>query len=192
MHNLSEILMYSGIALLLVPMFDLLWASILLVLIAFYDMYAVWKSEHMVEMAKFQTKSKLFAGLLIPYKMPKSAKQEKQEKLEKAARTTAGSSNKNLQAPMPSSSGASGQKTAVLGGGDIAFPLIFSGVALEWLLRMGYTKSAAFLHSNIITLFATLALIGLFIFAKKDRFYPAMPFLAAGCFIGLAVMWLLL
>ena len=41
-------------------------ASILLVLISLYDMYAVWKSRHMVAMAKFQSSSNLFAGISIP------------------------------------------------------------------------------------------------------------------------------
>ena len=28
------------------------------------------------------------------------------------------------------------------------------------------------------------------VFAKKDKFYPAMPFLTAGCFFGLLIAWI--
>jgi len=33
----------------------------------------------------------------------------------------------------------------------------------------------------------TLALFSLFMYAKKNKFYPAMPFLTAGCFIGFLI-----
>ena len=66
-----------------------------------------WKSKHMVAMAQFQTKSGIFAGVLLPYKMPKLSLRKKKHK------------NKKLV------------KTAILGGGDIGFPLIFSGVIMK-------------------------------------------------------------
>ncbi|NJL44391.1 MAG: hypothetical protein HC945_03705, partial [Nitrosarchaeum sp.] len=67
-HNVAEILMYAGLAVLLVPIFDVFWMSVLLVVIAIYDAFAVWKSGHMVSLAKFQTASGLFAGLALPSK----------------------------------------------------------------------------------------------------------------------------
>jgi len=73
-------------------------------------------------------------------------------------------------------------RIAVLGGGDIGFPLIFAGVVLkEWGL----------LPSLIIPIFALIALAGLFYFSKEKKFYPAMPFISAGCFVGLLVSWLI-
>jgi len=72
-------------------------------------------------------------------------------------------------------------RVAVLGGGDIGFPLMFAGVVLK-TFGIGYAL--------IIPPFATLALAGLFFYSKKDRFYPAMPFLSIGCVAGLGVVYL--
>ena len=58
-------------------------------------MYAVWKSKHMIKLAKFQSDAKIFTGLLVPYKEKKK------------------------------------ESFAMLGGGDMAFPLLFSGVILS-------------------------------------------------------------
>jgi len=194
-HNATEVLMYSGIALLLSPIFDLLWASVLLVVISIYDAYAVWKSKHMVAMAKFQTKSNLFAGMLINYHRPDDETSTKSSTL--AIRKAIPESSMKARRPVrqrvvAAAQKATGMKSAILGGGDIAFPLIYSGVVLKWLLGKGLDKTSAFMHANIITVCAALALLGLFAFAKKDKFYPAMPFISAGCFVGLGVLWLTL
>jgi len=142
-HNFAELFIYSGIAAIFAPIMNVLSVSILLVLISIYDMIAVWKSKHMVKMAKFMLEeTKTFAGLLVPYK----------------------------------------KKTAILGGGDIGFTLLFSGVVL---IKFGV------LQALITSLFCALALFGLFLYSKKDRFYPAMPFLSAGCFLGLLVSYLM-
>ncbi|MBT3451243.1 hypothetical protein HN448_04710, partial [archaeon] len=53
-HNVTEILIYPGIAVILIPVFNLTSISILLVAISIYDAYAVWQSKHMVKMAKAQ------------------------------------------------------------------------------------------------------------------------------------------
>lgn len=70
---------------------------------------------------------------------------------------------------------------ALLGGGDVALPLIFAGTAIP---EIG-TKVL------FISIFATLALILLMIFGKKKKFYPALPVLSAGCFIGYTIAKLL-
>jgi len=66
-HNVSELFIYGGLASIFVPVLSIFSISILLILIAVYDMFAVWKSKHMVKLANFQSKAKLFAGLMIPY-----------------------------------------------------------------------------------------------------------------------------
>ncbi len=172
-HNATEVLVYSGIALLVVPLFDkIIWAFVLLALISAYDAYAVWRSKHMIKMAQFQTESKLFAGLFIPYE---------------PTVTMHASTPKTKSAP------AGERKNAILGGGDIAFPLLFIGIIMDNLITQHcLSKLAAFGFSLIIVLFAALALLWLFVKAKKDQFYPAMPFLTAGCFVGYAVMWLVM
>ncbi len=177
-HNVTEILVYAGIAVIIAQGLPLTVpiAAGVLVLIAVYDMYAVWRSKHMVRMAEFQTQSQLFAGLLVPY-----------DKKQKKVRLT-GAPPPVSSKPRKSESG----RTAVLGGGDIAFPLIFMSAVLQDLIRNGYSKLAALGLSGVIVVFATLSLIGLFVFAKEDRFYPAMPFLGAGCFVGYAALFGLL
>ena len=170
LHNLTEILVYTGIAIIILPFLDLISASSLLVLISIYDMYAVWKSKHMIKMAKFQTASKLFAGFMIGYKKEKKGKTV----IAQAPKTYKGKT-----------------RIAILGGGDIAFPLIFSAVVIEYLILHDITKMQAFFQSLIISLASGAALLFLFIKGQKDKFYPAMPFISIGCFIGLGIIWLI-
>ena len=135
MHNLTELFIYGGLAVIFVPILNLTSIFVLLILISIYDMYAVWKSKHMIKMAEFQTKLKLFAGLLIPY-------------------------GKN--------------KTAILGGGDLGFPLLFTGVMY---------KSIG-LESLLIILTTTISLFILLYKSEKNKYYPAMPFISIGCLLG--------
>jgi presenilin-like A22 family membrane protease len=152
-HNLTELLVYAGIASLIVPILTLSSIVILLIIISVYDIYAVWKSKHMVKLAKFQTKTNNFAGLLIP-----------KQKIKKAP----GVKGKKVKV-----------KSAILGGGDITFPLLFNGVYLKY--------SGDILGSLIIVAMCTLALAGLFYLSKKNKFYPAMPFLSLGCLLGFII-----
>ncbi len=163
-QNLTEIFIYGGLAAIFVPLINLYSAIILLILISGYDAYAVWKSKHMIKLAESQTKAKIFAGLLIPYINGKNEKVSKVESKEKVM--------------VPSSI-----RTAVLGGGDIGFPLIFAGVILkEWGLW----------QSLVIPIFAALGLALIFWKGEAKKFYPAMPFISAGCFLGLGVVWLIM
>ena len=173
-HNLTEILMCSGIVVLFVPIFDILWIIALLLIISLYDVIAVRKTGHMVKMARFLNETRLFAGFSIPLnekgKQPVMARK-------------AGERNN-----MP---GRKGQRTAILGGGDIAFPMLFSGVVMEQLILSGFSNLQSFLLTMVVTMAVSLSLLGLLVIAKKGRFYPAMPFLTAGCLAGYAILWLL-
>lgn len=159
-QNLTELFMYGGLATIFVPLFNLWSISILMVLIAIYDAYAVWKSKHMITLATSQAKAKMFAGLLIPYTL------EKTETTQRLVHSKA----------IPQK-----VRTAVLGGGDIGFPLIFAGVVL---------KEIGVWQSLVIPLFAALGLGLLLWFSQEKKFYPAMPFIGAGCFIGLGAVFL--
>ena len=166
-HNFTELFIYGGLAAIFAPLFNLLSISILLILIAGYDAYAVWKSKHMVTLAKSQTEAKVFAGLLIPYKLGKLMKKTKVPE----KKTSPG-------IPLPKMK----VRTAILGGGDIGFPLIFAGVVLkEWGLW----------QSLIIPFFALAGLVLLLYYAEEKKFYPAMPFISAGCLVGLGVVAIL-
>lgn len=167
-HNITELFVYSGISVLLVSLFDgwLLAAFALLIVISIYDMFAVWKSKHMVKIAKFQAESRAFAGLSIPYA------ENKIEANYEISKTFSGKAKKGVRA-------------AILGGGDIVFPLIFSGsVMLNLIQEQGFSKLLALGITSIISLTATFALSFLLFRGKQDKFYPAMPYLAAGCIIG--------
>jgi presenilin-like A22 family membrane protease len=189
-HNITEVLMYSGIGLIIVPLFDVRWAIALLLIISVYDMYAVWKSKHMVTMAEFQTKSNVFAGLMIPYRQD-----EKTNKVEIFTDPNKVNEAEVTRTGAPKiRAGKTSPKNAILGGGDIAFPLIFIGTVMNGMLlklslanpmmALNTLKGVAFLQSSVIILTTTIALTLLFVFAKKGKFYPAMPFLTAGCLLG--------
>jgi presenilin-like A22 family membrane protease len=165
-HNFTELFIYSGIAVFFAPVLDILWVTVLLILISIYDMFAVWKSKHMVGMAKFQTESKVFAGLMIPY--------------ENVRKISSGKTS-------------SGKKvsTAILGGGDIAFPLIFSSVVMEQLVTSySIVKSVALLKVMIIPIIVSLVLLWLLVKGEKGKFYPAMPFVTIGCLAGYGLLML--
>jgi presenilin-like A22 family membrane protease len=161
-HNFTELFVYGGLAAFFVWLFNLKSAMILLILISLYDMYAVWGSKHMIKLAKAQAKSQMFAGLFIPYHLG-SMGQGAAPKGAKVVKTKV--------------------RNAILGGGDIAFPLIFAGTVLETAV-LKYPIGEALIRTMLIPLFATIALALLFYKSEEKKFYPAMPFLTAGCFIG--------
>ncbi len=166
LHNLTEVFIYGGIAAIFVPVIGISSIIILLVLISIYDMIAVWKTKHMISLATFQAKSKIFAGLSIPYTL-KSPMQET-------------SKMQSTRKSKPEKSSSISQ--AILGGGDIAFPLIFSGVML---------KNFGFIAALLTSLTAALALFMLFMVAEKKKFYPAMPFITLGSLVGYGLVLLL-
>ncbi|MEM4282271.1 MAG: presenilin family intramembrane aspartyl protease [Candidatus Woesearchaeota archaeon] len=152
-HNATELFIYPGLAAIFVPIINLFAMFVILLLISAYDAYAVWKSRHMIRMAKWQAKAGIFAGLLIPHSLPKPAPK--------------GLRFRKVRI-----------KAAILGGGDIGFPLLFAGVAM---------KSLGFLPTLVIPIFVAASLLLLLIFGKKETFYPAMPFLSIGCVVGYLV-----
>jgi presenilin-like A22 family membrane protease len=174
-HNLTEIMIYPGLAAIFVPVMNVFAAIMMLLLISVYDMYAVWQSRHMIKLAKFQSDSKVFAGLFIPYKKA-DGHTNKLPNITKSAKKTA------ITADKP--------RNAVLGGGDIGFPLIFAGVVMKGLIISdGVALSMA--KGVIISVFAAIALLMLLLKAEKDKFYPAMPFISLGCLAGYAITLLI-
>lgn len=158
-QNLTELFVYGGLAAIFVPLFNMVTISILMVVIAIYDAYAVLKSKHMIALAKEQTKAKVFAGLYIPYTM----------------KISSGSSGKTSRSKK-------GIKTAILGGGDIGFPLIFAGVVM---------KELGIWQSIIIPFFALMGLAFLLWRSDEKKFYPAMPFISTACLLGLGLIYLI-
>ncbi len=170
-HNFTELLIYPGLAAIFVPLLNIWTIIVLLVVISLYDMYAVWHTGFMQKMAKFQIQQvRVFSGFFIPYIGKKD-----RNLIEKFKQAKSKLKN-NLKAKKIKMS------VAILGGGDVIFPIVLAGVVLRTL---------GLIPALIITVGATLALALLFYFSEKGKFYPAMPFISAGCFIALAVAYLI-
>jgi presenilin-like A22 family membrane protease len=161
-HNLTEILIYPGIAAIFVPLLNIFSAFILLILISIYDIYAVWYAKFMQEMAKFQIKEmKFFAGFFVPYIRGKQIRSINFRK---------GQARK-IKVSL-----------AILGGGDVVFPILAAGVVF---------RAWGLLPALAVSLLSSLGLLALFALARKGKFYPAMPFITAGSFVGLLIAFLL-
>lgn len=161
-HNLTEIAVYPGVASLFIPILNIYSAVILLVLISIYDIYAVWHAGFMQKMAKYQIQQvRVFAGFFVPFV----------GKNQKALLLKSKSKGKKVKVSV-----------AILGGGDVVFPIILAGVVLAQF---------GLISALIISLGASVSLALLFYYSQKGKFYPAMPFISAGCFIALGVVYLL-
>jgi presenilin-like A22 family membrane protease len=175
-HNATELLIYPGIAAIFVPILNFWTMLVLLAVISIYDMWAVWHSGIMQKMAKYQINQlKIFSGFFVPYLSKKIRMQIKKAKKSK-------SKKKNIKINM-----------ALLGGGDVVFPLITAGVILKTKIPLPFGLHE-FIGGLIPALFviggAILGLGSLFLFSQKKKFYPAMPFITAGILFGLILSYL--
>jgi presenilin-like A22 family membrane protease len=169
-HNLTELIIYPGIGAIFVALI-LSWTSkpvlagvAILIFLSIYDIYAVWHAGFMQKMAHFQiNKLKLFTGFFVPYM------NNKEKNLIKKAKTDKKLKNKKVKV-----------NVAILGGGDVVFPIILAGIVLN---------SMGIIQALLISVGATIALAWLFAISKKGKFYPAMPFISIGCFIALGIAY---
>src|SRR3989344_463241 len=169
-HNVGELFVYAGIAVILVPIMNIFAGIVMLIAISLYDYWAVFKSKHMVSLVKSQEKTKVFAGLLIPYSLKNiSSKSNKTQKYDKQSKQNKKALDDNSE-------------IAILGGGDIAFALLFAGIGFKYY---------GFFNSLLIPLFSTIAISYLLFKGQKGKFYPAMPFISAGCLLGFVLTYLL-
>lgn len=168
-HNFTELLIYPGIAAVFVPLLNIYTILGLLIIISVYDMWAVWHSGVMQKMAKYQIdKLKIFSGFFVPYVSKKMRKKVKTWK-----KTLKKSELKKKKIKV---------NVAILGGGDVVFPIITAGVMLK-TLGLG--------SAILVVLGAALGLAGLFLFSKKKKFYPAMPFITAGILVAIGLSYLI-
>lgn len=142
-HNITELMIYGGITIVILPMLSAFSAIILLIIISIYDFIAVNLSKHMIVLAKTQFELNIFTGIKLK----------------------------------------SGDYNAILGGGDIAFPLILAGVML---------RDYSLLPAILVIYGALLGLSVLIMIGRDNKFYPAMPFLTGGCLLGLSINYLFL
>jgi presenilin-like A22 family membrane protease len=164
-HNFTELLIYPGIAAVFVPILKIYTIIIFLIIISIYDIWAVWHSGIMQKMAKYQIdKLNIFPGFFVPYvskKIKSKIKKMKKSELKK----------KKIRV-----------NVAILGGGDIIFPIITAGVMLN---------NFGFFPALFVIAGATLGLCYLFFFSEKRKFYPAMPFITTGIFAGMILSWII-
>jgi presenilin-like A22 family membrane protease len=147
---------------------------IILILISIYDVWAVWHSGIMQKMAQYQMNEVgIFGGLIIPY-ASNAIKNKIKFLKEKYKNDIPKSIIKKSKLKI---------NLAILGGGDIFYPLIAAGIVMKTF--------GSIYFGLIISLFAALGLGYLFIFGKKHKPYPAMPYLTVGIYIGMLVAWLL-
>ena len=181
-HNLTELIIYPGIATIFVPILNLWSVSVLLLIISAYDIWAVWHSGIMQKMAKYQINNlKIFSGFFVPYISRKMRMQLKRLKGNKKFK------NKKLKKKIR-------VNIAILGGGDVIFPIITAGVVLTmkqapWGLPH---FTGGLLPAIFVVAGATLGLGLLFAFSQKKKFYPAMPFITAGMFVGMILSYFIL
>lgn len=191
-HNLTELLVYPGIAAVFVAFISSptspdrgIFAIIaLLILISAYDIWAVWHSGLMQKMAKYQMdKVKVFSGFFIPYISKKVKLQLEKIKKSKKSKKFKEKEGKKIKV-----------NVAILGGGDVVFPIIASGVMLR---KFGFTTLNIFggiqlpIASLLVVIGATLGLGFLLFFSEKKKFYPAMPYISTGILFAIGLSYLL-
>ncbi|MCW1301134.1 MAG: presenilin family intramembrane aspartyl protease [Candidatus Nanoarchaeia archaeon] len=67
-HNLSEILSYSGVTAIFLPLFTPITILILLLVISVYDFIAVHKTKHMIKLFQQQKSAGILPGILARYR----------------------------------------------------------------------------------------------------------------------------
>ncbi|MEM3113008.1 MAG: presenilin family intramembrane aspartyl protease [Candidatus Pacearchaeota archaeon] len=176
-HNITELLIYPGIAVVLIPLLNLWTIVILLLIISLYDIWAVWHSGFMQKMAHFQINElKIFGGFFVPYLNKKQRAMIREARLKKS-RYAKMRKLKKMKINL-----------AILGGGDIVFPIITAGVVIrDHNFSIPLFGIPGLLSALIVVFGATFALSLLFFYSKKGKFYPAMPFITAGLLLGILI-----
>ncbi len=160
-HNLSELLIYPGISVIFVQYLTPKSIIFVLIAISIYDLWAVWKSGIMQKMAKYQMDTlKIFSGFMVP-----GFTKEQKEKIKNLSREELKKKKMNV-------------RVAILGGGDVVFPIVTSGI---FLINYG------FFSAFCTFLGATLGLSYIFFFGQKEKPYPAMPYITTGIFLGILI-----
>lgn len=183
-HNITELLIYPGIAAVFISFLNnvfggnvILATIIILFIISIYDIWAVWHSKVMQKMAEFQMNNlKFFTGFFVPY-----ADKKEKEKIKLLKEKTMGRTDSEIEKEFKKAKIK--VNLAILGGGDVIFPIISAGIFYNYY---------GVISSLLIIIFSTIALSLLFVLAKKGKYYPAMPFITAGLYIGMLLSWIVL
>ena len=188
-HNLTELMIYPGVAVLMV---SLIYNALnpatgpvivlgLLVLISLYDMWAVWRSGIMQKMAKYQIeKLNLFGGFFLPLIDKKTRMKIKALKKECKTKKELSETLERKKIKM---------NIAILGGGDIVFPIITAGAFMWSFPRQALFGIPGLIPGLFIIGGAFVGLTMLFMITKKKKSYPAMPYITAGILLSVLIWW---
>jgi len=178
-HNITELFIYPGIAAVFVAILHPISVMVLLVLISIYDMWAVWKAKFMQKMAKFEMEElNIFGGFLIPTVSKKvKAQIQKIKQKYKGKKMPANVKKKKFKV-----------RLAMLGGGDVIFPIITAGVFMRAYTEQALFGIAGLIPALFIIVGALAGLTYLMLITKKDKAYPAMPYISTGIFAAL-ILW---
>lgn len=150
-QNLLMIFGIIGVSIILGLQMEPEMIILLLILLSIYDLIAVYKTRHMVKMAQEMLEQKVIFGLVIPHSI--FGFKESLIKIEP------------------------GRNFFILGGGDVAFPLLFS----VSLISQGILKS---LIVAIFALFGLFANFYIFIRQKERKPIPALPLISLFSVVG--------
>jgi len=162
-HNLVVIGGLAGVGGMLALALSPRDAIILLIILSIYDLIAVYKTKHMVKMAKEMIKKRVILGIIIPEKIlgfRASMIEVEQDKISPKRILKQGERVRFM----------------ILGGGDLALPL----------LLIASVAHQSIWQSIVILVFALLGLLTMhFIFIKlKNKPMPALPPLAVFSILG--------
>ena len=185
-HNLTELFIYPGIAVVIVSVIfspsnsiaSIWFMVLLLLLISFYDAWAVWKSGIMQKMAKYQMETlHIFGGFLLP-----SLDKKERAKIKKIKEKY-----KNTELPKAIKSKKFKVNLAILGGGDVIFPIITAGVFMWSFPEQILFGIRGLIPALFIIGGALAGLTYLFVNTQKGKAYPAMPYITTGIFLALGI-----
>ena len=153
-HNILLILGIAGVGSVTGLRIDGGTAIIILAIFSIYDYIAVYKTKHMIKMAREMAEGDALMAFIIPQNLADFKKDLKEVK--------------------------PGGNFLILGGGDIAFPLLFATSLL----------SSGIANSIVVAIFSFIGLIAsflIFIFQKERQPIPALPPIALFSIIGYLV-----
>jgi len=167
LKNICLMTAFAGAGTLFGIMLNLTFASLFLIFLSIYDLIQVFYTKQMISLVKHGMSTDTFLGFQYPKSNTGESISDKElETSQDVKRET----EKETKTP------------GILGGGDVIIPLLFAVTVF---------KSYGWIASLLSVSFAALGLFILFYKSQEGKFYPAIPAVASGSFLGLC-LWLLL
>lgn len=165
LKNICLTTSFAGAGALFGIMLNIMFASLFLIFLSIYDLIAVFYTKQMISLVKHGMSTDTFLGFQYP--KPNHRVNLSQQEADSSQGSEPEAKEK-------------GTTPGILGGGDVIIPLLFSVTVF---------KTYGWLAALLTTSFAALGLFLLFYKSEEGKFYPAIPAVAGGCFLGL-LTWL--